>query len=113
MSLTTFDVEFKKLNEKLEKKNNEYNKKLQIEILKLESGKFEKNKNNEYEYIKKLKNQIIQLENEKLYNNKTSKVKIANYYCDNEHEPISDTNKKKNTKEMDTIYVFFEIINRK
>lgn len=105
---TTFDIEFKKLNEKLEKKNNEYNKKLQIEILKLESGKFEKNKNNEYEYIKKLKNQIIQLENEKLYNNKTSKVKIANYYCDNEHEPISDTNKKKTQKKWTRFMCFLK-----
>ena len=104
---TTFDIEFKKLNEKLEKKNDEYNQKIQIEILRLESGKFEKNKNDEYEYIKKLKKQIIQLENEKLYN-KPFKVKIANYYCDNEYELVTDTNKKKPQKKWTRFICFLK-----
>ena len=105
---TTFDIEFKKLNEKLEKKNDEYTQKLHNEILRLESGKFEKNKNDEYEYIKKLKEQIIQLENEKLYNNKPSKVKIANYYCDNEYELVSETNKKKPQKKWTRFMCFLK-----
>jgi hypothetical protein len=108
MSPSLFDIEFKKLHEKLEKKNDEYNKKIQIEILKLQSGKFEKNKNDEYAYIKKLKNQIIQLENEKLHNNKPSKVKIANYYCDNEYELVSDTNKIKTKNKWTRFMCFFK-----
>ena len=102
MPYATFDEQFKKLNEKLEKKNEEYNKKIQIEILRLQSGKFEKNKD---EYIQILKNQIIQLENEKLQNNKISKNKIANYF---ENEEVSEINKIKLNKKWKRFICFLK-----
>ena len=59
---TRFDIEFKKLNEKLERKNNEYNRKMQNEILRLENEKLEHKKN---EYNQKLHNEILRFESGK------------------------------------------------